>query len=162
MSKFFTFLKRNLKMTITVTVSVLMIAGLTTALAINMTSPGRGSGRSGRAQAAHVSSEERHPDRGDRTGSGERGQRGDRSEREREPLTEEQIAERIEKARARLDEKLAEGSITQEEYDEKLALIESGDFRGLRGGKTRGECTQDDYKHTNNDSDITEDVQEES
>ena len=52
-------------------------------------------------------------------------------------LTDEQKTELTEKAKAALDEKLASGELTQEQYDEMLAKIESGDLRGL-GGKRRG------------------------
>ncbi len=44
-------------------------------------------------------------------------------------LTEEEKAARAEKMKAKLAEKLAEGKITQEEYDAVLAKIEAGDFK---------------------------------
>ena len=52
-------------------------------------------------------------------------------------LTDEQKAELTENAKATLDEKLASGELTQEQYDEILAKIESGDLRGF-GGKRHG------------------------
>ena len=58
------------------------------------------------------------------------------TDRRKPELTEEEKAARVEKAKAKLAEKLAEGKITQEEYDEALAKIESGDFKpDHRGGK---------------------------
>jgi len=54
------------------------------------------------------------------------------------PLTEEQKAEMTQKLKEELSQKLESGEITQEEYDEKIAEIESGDFRGfIRGGHGR-------------------------
>ena len=51
-------------------------------------------------------------------------------------LTEEEKAARAEKMKAKLAEKLADGKLTQEEYDAELARIESGDFKPDRkGGK---------------------------
>ena len=61
---------------------------------------------------------------------------------EREPLTEEQIAERTEKMRERLAQALADEKITQEEYNEKIEALENGELRGLgrsRGNKSEGE-----------------------
>ena len=54
-------------------------------------------------------------------------------------LTDEQKAEVLEKAKAAIDEKLASGELTQEQYDEIAAKIESGDLRGF-GGKRHGGC----------------------
>jgi uncharacterized membrane protein len=59
--------------------------------------------------------------------SGEwRGGFGKFPEGERPELTEEQKAEAKAKEQERLDKMLAEGKITQEQYDEKLSAIESG------------------------------------
>lgn len=54
---------------------------------------------------------------------------------ERGALTEEELAEKLEEMKARLAEKLADGDITQEQYDAALAKIEAGEMpgRGLRG-----------------------------
>ena len=66
--------------------------------------------------------------------------RGGRDKADKPELTEEEKAARAEKAKAKLAEKLAEGKITQEEYDEALAKIESGDFKPDRkGGKDKAE-----------------------
>lgn len=63
-----------------------------------------------------------------------------RFSRQQIELTEEQKAERKaktqEKAKEMLAKQLEEGKITQEEYDEKLAKIESGEFEF--GGHRRG------------------------
>ncbi len=58
---------------------------------------------------------------------------------EKPQLTDEQKAEMLEKAKAAIDEKLASGELTQEQYDEIAAKIESGDLRGF-GGKRHGGC----------------------
>ena len=108
MKKVMNFLKRNIKVVIITGISVFVIAGLSTALVMTNVASARG-----------------------RDGSRERN-------RVRIELTEEQIAEREEQraerhterlanARERLDEKFADGSITQEEYNEKLAALESGE-----------------------------------
>lgn len=62
---------------------------------------------------------------------------------ERKELTEEEKAARKAKMQEMLAKKLEEGKITQEQYDEQLAKIESGDFRFGNGrgngfGKGRG------------------------
>ena len=44
-------------------------------------------------------------------------------------MTEEQKAERIEKQKASLAEKLAAGKITQEKYDETIAAIDAGTYK---------------------------------
>jgi len=77
---------------------------------------------------------------GDRVRSGSRSSRsadGENRSRnsERTPLTDEQIEERKEKMRDRLAQELADGNITQAEYNEKLEAIESGEFRGQRGSR---------------------------
>ena len=70
-------------------------------------------------------------------GSGEGRVRGERTE-----LTEEQKAERIAQMREKLDQRLADGSITQEQYDEKTAALDSGEYpisgRNKRGGGSKG------------------------
>ncbi len=62
---------------------------------------------------------------------------------ERPELTEEQKAEMAENAKTKLDEKLASGELTQEQYDEIIAKIESGDLRGF-GGKRHGRFVASD------------------
>ena len=62
--------------------------------------------------------------------------RGGRDKADKPELTEEEKAAKAEKMKAKLAEKLAEGKITQEEYDAELARIESGDFKpDHKGGK---------------------------
>jgi len=100
------FIKGNVKFVVTVGVSFLIIAGLTTALILTNVGP-RGAGRN-RASAARIE------------------------------LTEEQVAQRAEEARARLQQRVTDGSITQEEYESRLAAIESGEFRGSRGSRSEG------------------------
>jgi len=79
---------------------------------------------------------------GEFRGSGRRS-RGSGEERERAELTEEQKAERLAQAREKLDQRLADGSITQEEYDEKITVLESGEYpfsgRSKRGGGNKGD-----------------------
>lgn len=59
--------------------------------------------------------------------------------REKPELTDEEKAAMLENARASLDEKLTAGEITQEQYDEIIAKIESGSFafrgKGFKGGR---------------------------
>jgi len=102
------FIRRNAKLAIVTGVSLLLIAGLTTALIFTNVGTGSARGR----------------DRGT----------------SRIELTEEQIAERIaeriEIRRERLEQRLADGSITQEYYDEKIAAIESGEYPA--GDRVRG------------------------
>jgi len=104
----FSFIKRNVKFVVTIGISVIIIAGLTTALII--TNAGRGGGRERSRERVQAQVE----------------------------LTEEQIAERVENARERLAQKLADGTITQEEYDERLAAIESGECSVLDRNRDRG------------------------
>ena len=121
------FFKRNIKVVIITGISVFVIAGLSTALVMTNVASARG-----------------------RDGGRERN-------RVRVELTEEQIAEReeeraqrhaqrLENARERLEQKLADGSITQEEYDEKLTALESGEnpfSGGDRRGRGRGNKTEE-------------------
>jgi len=100
------FLKRNVKFVIIIGVSVLVIAGLSTALLVTNVAM-----------------------------AGDRGRDRDRGSARME-LTEEQIAERVENMKERLAQRLADGRITQEEYNERLAAIESGDFQ-MSGRRTR-------------------------
>jgi len=66
-----------------------------------------------------------------------------RFEKGTEPeLTDEQKAEMeakraemLEEIKARLAQELADGKITQEQYDEKIAAIENGKMHGMRGSK---------------------------
>jgi len=119
------FIKRNVKFVITLGVSVVLVAGLTTALIVTNTGSASARGR-------------------DRNNA-------------RVELTEEQIAERAENARARLEQKLADGDITQEQYDEKLAAIESGDFRGSGNRGQRGSRGDRSSRHENlTDEEIAE------
>jgi len=108
------FIKRNVKFVVTIGVSFLIIAGLTTALIVTNVGGGRGHGR-------------------------DHGREWSRETMQVE-MTEEQIAQRTERARERLEQKLADGSITQEEYDERLAAIESGEYpvSGRERGSRRG------------------------
>ncbi|MCL2821186.1 MAG: hypothetical protein FWD38_10275 [Oscillospiraceae bacterium] len=78
-------------------------------------------------------------DRADRDGKMSRADRAGRANKaERLPLTDEQIAEKTEKLLDKLEQKLADGKITQEEYDEKLIKIENGEFNQFeRSGKSK-------------------------
>lgn len=68
-----------------------------------------------------------------------RGKRGNAVE-----LTEEQKAELSARRAEMLDEKLAAGEITQEQYDEIIAAIESGDFIGNWANRGKiGELTEE-------------------
>ena len=71
-------------------------------------------------------------------------------------LTEEKKAELAEKLKADLAEKLADEKITQEEYDEAIEKIESGDFRpsGKGMGYKKPMC-RPERKDTSTDSDLT-------
>ena len=117
------FIKRNMKVVIITGVSVFVIAALSTALLV--TNVASASGR-GRDHDKEHSRERRHV---------------------RMELTEEQIAERAENARERLAQRLADGKITQEEYDEKITALENGEFplhgRSKRGGRNKGESPAD-------------------
>ena len=53
-------------------------------------------------------------------------------------MTEEKKAEMLAKIKEDLDSKLSEGKITQEEYDEKIAAIENGEFKNFGRGFGRG------------------------
>ena len=64
---------------------------------------------------------------------GERGQ----ERKEMPELTEEQKQEITLKIKTELDEKLAAGEITQEEYDERIEAVQNGDFKGM-GGRPGG------------------------
>ena len=104
------FLKRNIKNIIVIGVTVLIIGG---------------------GAAAFLAT--------DVALAGDRGRSRDRGS-VRAELTEEQIAERVENMRERLAQRLADGRITQEEYDERIAAIESGDFQmSGRRSRDRGE-----------------------
>ena len=60
-------------------------------------------------------------------------------------LTEEEKAARAEKAKEKLAARLADGKITQEEYDAELARIESGDFKpDHKAGKGHSQHKQHD------------------
>jgi len=139
------FIKRNLKLVIITAVSFVLIAGLTTALIITNTGTGqaRGRDRDRERRSAHVElTQEQIAERAERRSERTEG----RSERsERTPLTEEQIAERAEKLREKLAQELADGNITQAEYNEKIEAIENGEFRGFgrsRGNKSGNKATE--------------------
>lgn len=69
-----------------------------------------------------------------RGGKDDRGMKGEKPEEVE--MTEEEKAAKVEELKADLTAKLEAGEITQEEYDEKLAKIESGDFRlDSKGGR---------------------------
>ena len=104
------FIKRNAKFVVTLGVSFLLVTGLTTALIVTNVSTASARGRD--RNRAHVT--------------------------ERTPLTEEQIAERTANALERLQQRLDDGRITQEQFDERLAAIESGEFRSSDRGGRRG------------------------
>jgi uncharacterized membrane protein len=82
--------------------------------------------------------------------SSDRSRRGGSRERsgERTELTEEQRAqrhaERLENAIERLEQKLADGNITQEEYNEKLAALESGEYPFSGGNKRSSRADRDE------------------
>ena len=109
------FIKRNLKFVIVVGVSFLLIVGLTTALILTNVGTGHARGRDRDRDRNHV----------------------------RVELTQEQIAERVESRRERLEQRLADGRITQEEYDARIAAIESGEYpagdRVRSGSRSRSE-----------------------
>lgn len=57
---------------------------------------------------------------------------------EKPELTDEEKAERLEDMKAKLSEKLEAGEITQEQYDERIAAIESGDFKPNKNAPKQG------------------------
>ena len=59
--------------------------------------------------------------------------KGGKDKADKPELTEEEKAAKAEKMKAKLAEKLAEGKITQEEYDAALARIEAGDLKHGHG-----------------------------
>ena len=67
-------------------------------------------------------------------------------------LTDEQKAEMLVEMKARLAEDLAEGKLTEEQYDEMLAAVEAGKMGFMRGGIRGGhpgfdgECPEFDGK----------------
>ena len=150
------FLKRNAKFVTVIATAVVVIAGLGAALILTNTGHGhRGKDRDTkpdrimlideqgldhrdrtevRSAYATVDRSQRSDriERNDRADRADRSERSDRTERadkpERLPLTEEQIAEKTEKILNKLEQKLADGEITQEEYEEKLEKIQNGDF----------------------------------
>jgi len=157
------FLKRNVKFVTVIAIAVVVIAGLSTALILTNTGHGhRGKDRDAKPDRIMLIDEQNLESRDcteersayatiDRSRRGDSAQRTDRLERsdragrperadkaERLPLTEEQIAEKTEKILNKLEQKLADGEITQEEYEEKLEKIENGDFQiSGRGGKSK-------------------------
>ncbi|MCL2663710.1 MAG: SHOCT domain-containing protein [Oscillospiraceae bacterium] len=108
MTKIMIFLKRNIKVVIITGISVFVIAGLSTALIVTNVASARG-----------------------RDGGRDRN-------RVRVELTEEQIAEREEHARERLQQRLDDGRITQDEFNERIAAIDSGEYQfSGRSGRSR-------------------------
>jgi len=116
MKKILSFLKRNIKAAIITGVSVFVIAGLSTALI--MTNVASARGRDGGRERNRV-----------------RVELTEEQMAERQEQRAERQAERLANASARLEQKLADGSITQEEYNEKLAAIESGEYPSSRGDR---------------------------
>ena len=154
------FIKRNAKFVVLTTVAFVIIAGLSTALILTNTGHGgRGRDRDRSPERVALIDEhrsERREIRGayDATELADRGERGDRIDRterrnrtEREPLTDEQIAERIEMKKEKLEQKLEDGIITQEEYDEKIEKLENGEYplfdRAGRGKKNKDKDNED-------------------
>jgi len=123
------FLKRNVKFVVTIGVSVLVVAGLSTALLVTNIASASDRGRDRRDRGS-IRMEHR-----EKCESRERGA-------EKPELTEEQIAERIANMKEKLEQRLADGKITQEEYDEKIAALDSGEYpirdRSKRGGGNKG------------------------
>ena len=154
------FLRRNAKFVIVITAAFVIIAGLSTALILTNTGHGR-RGRDADTKPDRIMlidelrAENREQseikylnvtgrdERTDKTERSNRGSRGDRvAKTERVPLTEEQIAEKTERILEKLEQKLANGEITQDEYNEKLERIENGDFRlHDRAGKSKKQKT---------------------
>jgi len=122
------FLKRNVKLVITIGASFLVIAGLSTALLVTNV----------------ASASERGRDRGrDRDRSSVRMELTEEQLAERAQLKQERLEQRAADMREKLEQRLANGDITQEEYDEKIAALESGEclFEGRNkrgGGSKRG------------------------
>ena len=116
MKKILSFFKRNIKVVIITGVSVFVIAGLSTALIMTNVASARG-----------------------RDGSRERN-------RVRAELTEEQIAQRLDNARQRLQQRLDDERITQEEFNEMNAAIDSGEYpfsgRSNRSSGSRERSTE--------------------
>lgn len=82
--------------------------------------------------------------RGDKDGRGMKGEKPEKAE-----MTEEEKAAKIEELKADLAAKLEAGEITQEEYDVKLAKIESGEFKPefKKKKETKNEKANTDMKH---------------
>jgi len=145
------FIKRNAKFVVVISVSFLIIAGLSTALIVtNIGSGGRGRNRDRDPERIAYSQEQR-AERAEVRGAyvandqTERGSRRNKSECR--PLTDEQIAERTEKIIEKLDRKLADGEITQAQYDEKLEIIENGEYPFFeRGSKNKTDKTPNSNK----------------
>jgi len=138
------FIKRNVKFVVTIGVSFLIIAGLTTALIVTNVGGGRGHGRGhGRDHGMDRSRETMQVE-----------------------LTEEQIAQRAGSARERLEQRLADGRITQEEFDERVAAIESGEYpasskdRGSRHGERSGRNDRSDKSERSSNKDFSADKAE--
>lgn len=120
------FLKRNVKFVITIGVSVLVIAGLSTTLILTNVASASDRGR-----------ERRH----DRDRNHVRIELTEEQLAEREQLRQERAEQRAADHREKLEQRLAAGEITQEEFDEKIAALESGECpfpgRSKRGGGGR-------------------------
>ena len=122
------FLKRNVKFVVTIGISVLVIAGLSTTLILTNVASASDRGR-----------ERRH----DRDRSSVRMELTEEQLAEREQIRQERAEQRVAKVREKLEQRLADGEITQEEFDEKIAALESGecplDGKSKRsGGGSRG------------------------
>ena len=125
------FIKRNAKFVVTIGVSFLIVAGLSAALIATNVPSASARGRDRDRTREHV----------------------------RVEMTEEQIAERVEHIRERLAQRLADGRITREEYDEKIAALESGEYpldRSRGGG--RGNRNRKNMKDILVDSDEDNDA----
>ena len=128
MSKVLNFLKKNLKVVVVSAVALVLVGGMTAALLVTNVGINRGGERTRRGVAMAAERSE--------SGSSER------RTRERAELTEEQIEQRTAEAREKLAQRLADGTITQEEYNEKIEMIENGEFP--RGGRSKGSRGCDD------------------
>jgi len=116
------FIKRNAKTVVISAISLVLIAGLSAALIVTNVGTANARGR-------------------DRNRSDNRSDRVARAE-----LTEEQLAERMALRIERLEQRLEDGKITQEEFDEYKAALESGEY-------PEGEKTRSGKSHRNKNPD---------
>jgi len=134
------FLKKNAKVIAIVGVSGLVAAGLTTTLFVTSVASaehrGKGSRDRNSARMERLAlTDEQIAERAERAEQRVQSRNSERAERA--DMTEEQLAERKTKAVERLRLKLAANTITQEEFDEKIAAIESGEYTFGKGSKKR-------------------------